>query len=228
MIKLTIPKEDRKPLIDLFLLDQAKRDAFLEIIRDPANVPSTGDFVRHLQSITKASKDEADEMVRALFTIYALMDTSHESIDSVAALLLDTFKGFDEKKIKQATPDKFLSFQDFIKNVLSLHDSLGVRAKAYRLQPEHQHLFIRSEIYSDIRPVFRPDNPDINPSAVVIVHSLKVTYRESGKKQEIYFGLDNEDLCELRDTVERAIKKHETIKGMITGCGIQCLGLEED
>ncbi len=228
MLKLSIPKEDRKPLIDLFLLDPAKREAFLEIIKDPANVPHMGDFVKHLQHMTKVNEHEAEQMILALFRIYALIDTTHETIDSLVSVFMDTFKEFDDKKVKQASDENIKSFQEFLKKMLSLHDSLGVRAKAYRLLPDQQHLFIRSEIYSDIRPVFRPDNPDIKPSAAVIIHSLKITYRESGKKQEIYLGLDSEDLQQLHDTVERGIKKHETLKTMITGCGIQCLSLEED
>lgn len=228
MLKLSIPKDDRKPLIDLFSLDPEKRDAFLEIIKDPANVPHMGDFVRHLQDIAKVNQREAEQMILALFRIYALIDITHETIDSLVSVFIDAFKEFDDKKVKQASDKNIKSFQEFLKKMLSLHDSLGVRAKAYRLLPDQQHLFIRSEIYSDIRPVFRPDNPDLKPSAAVIIHSLKITYRESGKTQEIYLGLDSEDLQKLHDTVERAIKKHETLKTMITGCGIQCLSLEED
>jgi len=228
LIKITIPKEDRAPLINLFMMDPKKRNSFLEAIKDPTNVPHAGDFIKHLQRVTKANYHEADDMISALFSIYNLFDISHETIDSLTSKFMAAFKIFDDKKVKQALPEQFNLFQEFLKKMLSLHDSLGVRAKAYRLTPEHQCLLIRSEIYSDIRCVFRPDNPDIKPSAAVIVHSLKITCREAGKKQEIYIGLDVEDLQELNNTVDRAIKKHTTLKKMITDCGIQCLSLEED
>jgi hypothetical protein len=228
LIKLTIPPEDRKPLIDLFLLDPKKRDKFLEAVKDPLNVPHTGDFIKQLQRITGASYDEANEMISALFTIYGLYDVSHENIDSIVSIFMEAFKQFDDRKVKQAPSEQFDLFRDFLKKVLSLHDSLGVRAKGYRLIPNHQRLFIRSEIYSDIRSVFRPEDPEIKPSAAVIVHSLKITYRESGRRQEIYIGLDNEDLQELNATVGRAIIKHETLKKVISDCGIQCLSLEEN
>jgi len=209
-------------------MDPKKRNTFLEAIKDPVGVPHTGDFIKHLQGVTKANYHEADDMIKALFSIYGLFDISRETVDSIVSRFMNAFKEFDDKKVKQASLEQFDLFQKFLKKMLSLHDSLGVRAKAYRLIPEHQRLFIRSEIYSDIRSVFRPDNPDIKPSAAVIVHSLKITYREAGKKQEIYIGLDTEDLQELNDTIGRAIKKHETLKKMITDCGIQCLSLEED
>lgn len=209
-------------------MDQKKRNNFLEAIKDPANVPHTSDFIKCIQGVTKANYHEANEMISALFTIYGLFDISHGTVDSIVSMFMDAFKEFDDKKVKQASLEQFDLFQDFLKKMLSLHDTLGVWSKAYRLIPEHQRLFMRSEIYSDIRSVFRPDNPDIKPSAAVIVHSLKITYREAGKKQEIYIGLDAGDLQELNDTVGRAIKKHDTLKKMIADCGIQCLSLEED
>lgn len=209
-------------------MDPKKRNSFLEAIKDPANVPHAGDFIKHLQSVTKANYHEADDMISALFSIYNLFDISNDTIESIVSRFMDTFKIFDDKRVRQALPEQFDLFKNFIKDMLSLHDSLGVRAKAYRLIPEHQRLFVRSEIYSDIRSVFRPDNPDIKPSAAVVVHSLKITYIEARNKQEIYIGLDAEDLQELHDTVGRAIKKQETLKKMITDWGIQCLSLEED
>jgi len=119
------------------------------------------------------------------------------------------------------------SFKDFFIKVLSLYDTLGVRAKSYRLMPQHQHLFLNSALYSDIRPVFKPEHPDIRPSAAVIVHSLKIIYRESGETKEIYLGLEDDDLQQLKNTIERAIKKHECLKTMITNLGIQCLEEKE-
>jgi hypothetical protein len=93
--------------------------------------------------------------------------------------------------------------------------------------PQHQNIFQRSEIYSDIRVVFRPDNVDIAPSAAVIVHSLKIRYYEDYEQKAIYFGLSDNDLRQLRDTVDRAIKKHVSLKTMIGNFGIQCLEEEE-
>ena len=43
-----------------------------------------------------------------------------------------------------------------------------------------------------------------------------------------YFGLSYNDLCQLQTTVERAIKKNECLKAMITdNLGIQCLEDED-
>ncbi|MBI5237790.1 MAG: hypothetical protein HY887_05135 [Deltaproteobacteria bacterium] len=228
MLKLAVPKDDRESIEYLFQLKQESRDAFLKAIQDPANISRLSDFTRIFREITKVDQHEADEIIRVLFNIYDSFDTSGAENEIFASALVDAFKKSAGKRVKSASEEDFKSFQEFIGRILSSHDTIGVRAKAFRLMPQHQHLFLRSELYSDIRPVFRPDDPTIRPSAAVIVHSLKIVYREDMKTKEIYLGLDDEDLQELKATIDRAISKHECLKLMISDFGIQCLGLERE
>ncbi|MCX5890934.1 MAG: hypothetical protein NTY36_16025 [Deltaproteobacteria bacterium] len=228
MLKLAVPKDDREYLEYLFQLKQEPRNAFLQAIQDPANISQLSDFTRIFQEITKVDYQKTDEIIRVLFTIYDAYDTSHEEIEAFASALVDAFKKSAGKRLKGALEEDFKSFHDFFVKILSLHDTIGVRTKALRLMPQHQHLFIRSELYSDIRPVFRPDNPSIRPSAAVIVHSLKIVYRENSETKDFYLGLDDEDLQQLKATIDRAISKHECLKLMISDFGIQCLGLESE
>jgi|GEM_PF-1087354 hypothetical protein len=229
VLKLTVPKEDREYLVHLFLLNQESRDAFLKTIQDPANISRLSDFARIFQKITKVDRHKADEIMRVLFTIYNAFDSPGTGIEAFASALVDAFKQSAGKSVKGATEKDFKSFQEFFVKILSLHDTIGVRAKAFRLMPQHQHLFIRSELYSDIRPVFRPDNPTIRPSAAVIVHSLKIVYQEGMETKDFYLGLDDyEDLQELKATIDRAISKHECLKLMISDIGIQCLERERE
>ena len=228
MLKLAVPKDDREYLDYLFQLKQESRNAFLKAIQDPANISRLSDFPRIFQEITKVDHHKADKIIRVLFTIYDSFDTSGAEIEAFASALIDAYKESAGKRVKGALEEDFKSFQEFFVKILSLHDTVGVRAKAFRLMPQHQHLFVRSELYSDIRPVFRPDNPTIRPSAAVIVHSLKIVYREGTETKDFYLGLDDDDLQQLKATIDRAILKHECLKLMISDFGIQCLGLERE
>lgn len=228
MAKFTIPEEDREAFISLFSLKPEKKKAFLEIIKVPANVLHADDFAKHFAATTGRHRKEADQLIDVLFKLYNLYDNSGEDIETNISALIDAFRDIDEKEIKKASHSDIELFRSFLREVLSLHDTLGVRAKAYRLMPQHQHVFRRSEIYSDIRAVFRPDKPEIKPSAAIIVHSLKIDYYEDYEIKALYFGLSYNDLYQLKNTVERAIKKHECLKTMIAdNLGIQCLE-EED
>ena len=228
MPKFNIPKDDWEAFIGLLSLEQKIRNTFLEIIKKSTNVPHADDFAKHYAAVTNIERKEADKIISVLFKLYNLYDTSGEDIDSNVLTLIDAIKEIDKKEIKKVSATDFELFSLFLKDILSLHDTLGVRAKAYRLMPQHQHIFRRSEIYSDIRAVFRPDKPDIKPSAAVIVHSLKIDYYEDYEEKAFYFGLSENDLRQSMNTVERAIKKHECLKRTITdNLAIQCLEEEE-
>lgn len=228
MPKFTIPREDWKAFISLFSLEPEKKKAFLEIIKEPENVPHADDFAKHYNATTGRDRKEADKTIDVLFKLYNLYDKSGKDIDSNVSMLIDSFREIDKKEVQEASTTDIELFRSFLGELLSLHDTLGVRAKAYMLMPQHQHVFRRSQIYSDIRAIFRPDKPDIKPSAAVIVHSLKIVYYENYEDKVFYLGLSDNDLHQLNSVIERAIKKHECLKTMITdNLGIQCLE-EED
>jgi len=230
VLKLSIPKGDKDYLVYLFRLKQESRDAFLKALQEAENISHLSDFARIFQEITRVHYPKALEIIRVLFTVYDSFDTSGEKIEDFASALIDAFKDSagKEKVVKDALKEDFDSFLEFFIKILSLHDIVGVRAKVFRLIPQHQQLFIRSELYSDIRPVFRHDNPSIRPSASVIVHSLKIVYREGAETKDFYLGLDEDDLQQLKATIERAILKHECLKLMISDFGMQCLRLERE
>jgi hypothetical protein len=228
MAKFNIPEEDWEAFISLFSLKPGKKKAFLEIIKDPANVPHADDFAKHFASISGKDRKEAKEVIEVLFKLYNLYDYTGEDIESIVSAVIDSFREIDRKEINKVSPTNIELFRSFIKELLLLHNTIGVRAKAYRLMPQHQHAFRRSEIYSDIRAVFRPDNPDIKPTAAVIVHSLKIDYYEDYEEKAFYFGLSINDLNQLKKSVERAIKKYNCLKTMITdNLAIQCLEDED-
>jgi len=228
MAKLTIPPKDREALVSLFLINQEKKKAFLEIIKDPENVPHADDFAKHFADTTGMDRKEADKAIYILFNLYDLYDRSGKNIEIILKDIIDFLKDTDKKEIKEASAHQIDLFKTFLRKVLTLDDTLGIRAKAYRVMLQHQNIFRRSEIYSDIRSIFRPHRPDVKPSAAVIVHSLKIDYYEDYIRKAIYFGLSFNDLHQLKNTVERAIKKHESLKTVILdNIGIQCLEEEE-
>jgi hypothetical protein len=216
MRKFTIPKEDWKAVIDLFLLEPEKKRAFLETIKDPSNVSHAKDFAKHFEAITNKEHKETENIIDVLFKLYNLYDSSGEDINTNVTAILNAISDIDKKDIKEASATDFELFSSFIKELLSLHDTFGVRAKVYRVMPQQQHIFRRSEIYSDIRAIFRPGKPEIKPSAAVIIHSLKIVYYENYETKNFFLGLSDNDLHQLKRTIDRAVKKHECLKGMIT------------
>lgn len=97
--------------------------------------------------------------------------------------------------------------------LLKVDDSLGVTAKARDVMTEHDHIFCKARILSDIRPVFS-DEPD-RASGAVIIHHLKIGYHQDHKHRDFYVALDTNDLAALKETIARAEKKSAALEAIL-------------
>jgi hypothetical protein len=64
----------------------------------------------------------------------------------------------------------------------------------------------------------------------LIVHTLKLDYRHSGRLQTVTFALDAIDLTELKQAIERAEEKARTLAAMLESAGVAMFDVakEED
>lgn len=73
---------------------------------------------------------------------------------------------------------------------------------------------------TDIRPIFHADVTE-KPGSVVIVHMLRMTERDNFQEQkDTYYALDSNDIRNLRNLIERALKKEEVLKNLMKESGI--------
>lgn len=135
----------------------------------------------------------------------------------------------ENKAVSEASESQFHAFEKFLGDVLVSHSSLGVGAKATRLMLEHERVFVLSEIFSDIRSVFAQDDVEELPVTAIITHSLKIhSHINGGRPDDIFFALDIDDLLQLKEAVDRAIRKHDTLSKMIEKLNIMQFALEDD
>lgn len=108
----------------------------------------------------------------------------------------------------------------FTANIRVVWRSRVLRAsiKAWTLISDHDKLYLSSRIFTDIRPVFEDDVAE-PMLASLVMHSLKITLRVNGKSESIYIAVDNQDLMELKNTVDRAIKKAKVVTTEIVSGG---------
>lgn len=89
--------------------------------------------------------------------------------------------------------------------------SLFVAYKAHTLVMESERLMTDVRVLTDIRPVFGQIAVD-DVLGYAISHTLKISYQDSRGSGEFYVALDSSDLLSLKETIDREIKKQETIK----------------
>ncbi|HMJ03891.1 MAG TPA: hypothetical protein VK506_13190 [Conexibacter sp.] len=104
--------------------------------------------------------------------------------------------------------------------------ALATTAIAIDLQTQHHRNFQGARIFTDLRPVFQED-VDESPSGAVIVETLQIqTWDRDGDRETLFCALDETDLLELRDVVERALKKVATLKRMLDDQGLPYFELD--
>jgi len=227
--KLKVPDKHKDAVIALLHLGGEKQSqilADLEKLDHPPRPSEIASLVR--RHVPEMSEQMGENVASLLISFYGTLDQPDRPVGSIFVDLVDAV----ERKIKESAPDvtgdDLESLRNFFKSAMELHDSVGLRAKAYRLLSRQSHIYDSGEVYTDIRPIFRPDDPKIRPSAAVLVHSLMIGYYEGNSKKSFYCALNHDDLKRLNRTVERALAKHENLSDMLTDFGMECLDLEED
>ncbi|HEV7394905.1 MAG TPA: hypothetical protein VGN86_00225 [Pyrinomonadaceae bacterium] len=94
--------------------------------------------------------------------------------------------------------------------------SVQVVAKAFDVLTEHGCTFSSARVLTDVRPVFGED-AEAPPRSAVIVHMLNIDH---GERKNFAVALDNRDIQQLIDVLERAKKKTESLKSVIASTGI--------
>lgn len=202
----------------LYQNDIQENMSFLDtLIKVPAG-SRFSDYEQKLNEVSEAPEHWNGSFLQFVFGITSLPDNSAEN-EAVIKLLMDRLKGGD--------PEKQSNFKGFISKILENQDSLGLGAKASKLQVQSERLFVYPEIFSDIRPVFSSSGASEKPEAAIIVHTLKVHTHINGGFEDIFMAMDKNDLLELKKTAERAIAKHNSLEKLLENASLKHVELGE-
>jgi hypothetical protein len=107
-------------------------------------------------------------------------------------------------------------------------DVLGTTAVATDLQTQNPRNFQSAKIVTDIRPVF-DDEVEVRPRGAVIVETLQIqTWTREGHVELIFVSMDEQDLTQLREIVDRALDKTKTLKTLLGEQDLPYFELEKE
>lgn len=223
-VSISIPERDRTSVETVFGLSSSKRQKTLDVLRLANPSLDFDDIGQRLTDEAGLKSGEARSVISVLQNTYNTAEQSGEDIAFVVSKLAEATKRYrPESKITNA---KIEQIQAFISEALS-SSSLNVTAKASRVMVQHSNVFIRAEIFSDVRGVFGAGPEPTGPQAAVIVHNLKITHGHNNEYIESYFSMDYNDIVALRATLDRAIFKHGGLEKMISAAGVSYLSNDE-
>ena len=221
MAKLKLPDAGRLALKTLASLSTEERQGLAEKIREVQPSLVAAELI---ESVTAnfASKIEVAEMVRMLLGLYYFRLSQRLSPEQIVSDVVEEMKNSEFSEPSGG----WASFKENLEVLLSIEVPLGVTSKALDVQTQHQRVFSQARIVTDLRPVFGVD-PAAKPTAAVIVHTLKIEYRESGTKRQVFIALDKNDLKELKDLLDLAEKKEASIEALLEPTNLPILAIRQ-
>jgi hypothetical protein len=202
-------------------LPDDKVDGFLTALDRAGPQFNSDDLAERLSRDLKLPRGLTHGITRGLLSIYLTRENQpiEEFLDKDVFLSLKRAEVFSEEK----TNEQWKKLRSFLITALSLESTIGATAKAGPVLTQHERIFIGARIMTDLRPIYRADLSE-KPDAALIVHMLKVSQRDYyGQKKDLYFALDSNDIALMKEVIERAEKKEETLKRIMKDSGVVIL-----
>ncbi|MDO8433200.1 MAG: hypothetical protein Q7S58_12400 [Candidatus Binatus sp.] len=159
--------------------------------------------------VTSATSEELDKLIHVLLTLNATRGHFDAPVPEFVDDVLDAMAQSGRKELV-VSADKEKEVRDRLTRLLSF-DSLRTASKAMHLRTDHERVFYYARVLTDARPVYGAD-PSSTPSAFVISHTLKLNFSKDDGFGEFFIALDKDDVEYLKDVLDRAQQKEESLK----------------
>jgi uncharacterized protein (UPF0335 family) len=211
MSSFQIPPRVKQGFVIASALDNDKRAKVIELIKASPLGTDPKDLLLLFTENLNSSEDDATELVSMIFSLIGLTENSDSTIEETTQDLIKALEELNDETLKIDS-----AFQEFLKSILSVsnNDSLNLTKKAYNLIHERDNLITDSKIITDLRPVFGgSDNDEIK--ACSILFNLRISFQKKSKldkETSVVFALDEKDLKNLKEQINRAEQKAKTIE----------------
>jgi hypothetical protein len=221
MISLSIPDRYRPGLSVLLDADQSAVNSLLSALRDVEPALSSEKLSSAIGGrIPGLSETQAADVVEFLLSMCALRAHLEATAESVARALVRAIEEANDKSLKfvAKTGDEFSEQLAALLNV----EPLSTASRAIDLLVDRTNLFQSIRILTDIRPVFG-SGVEQPPDGVLIVHTLKLMYRDGEDVREFFVSIDQSDIGKIRDALDRADLKAEQLRSILLNTGVTFL-----
>jgi hypothetical protein len=224
MSSFQIPKHYYQAVTELILLNEDQISQFKKVLQQ---LPILLSREKLISSTSKRLNDIGITHGEGIVTFIASLHSLLEEVDEdIRQQVLDDILDFVEKEpeLPSLSDENKKVFIDRLSELLEASNALNIAAKAANVITENEHVFLESRILSDIRVIFQ--NLETIPTEAVIIHNLRITYRQGDDKKEFFVALDNSDLAKLGKQILRAELKLKSIEKILRKAEVDHLSIE--
>jgi hypothetical protein len=153
--------------------------------------------------VSGVSNSDLDLILTAMVSLSVVRWSRDIPVDSFVDDVAEAISVFDRAGDSQESKER-------LRRIL-LIESLLITSKAITIFTDYQRTLHGAKILTDLRYVFK-DDPDTEPYGAVVAHLFKLTYHEDTEHKEFFVAMDDGDLEDLKDIIERAQAKARTIR----------------
>ena len=223
MARLRVPENRLEGLAKTFSLSN---ETFQALVKALSGFPITL-FPREVLSKTISNvgsipPEDSKIICESLLSLCMVRANSDKSITDFINDVIKSIHELNSDKLRLSEEEK-KNFSERFRTLLD-NESLTVSARATSLLFEYERAFHRARILTDIRPVFQ-GQADTPPNTALLVHMLRLTYHQSDERghKEFHVSMDDEDLQDLIDVLNRAKIKAKTLKKLLLASKITCI-----
>lgn len=214
MAIMRVPPMFRPPLQSLRDIPDDVFEAISEALRAAPDYSAPSALVEAVTAATGATDPELDGegLIQTLVSLRS--QTWLEDVaDEDAAILALTRDVAASPDVGIEVEDQRAAFAERLARLLDMA-SIATVASALDVVGEGERIFGSARILTDIRPVFGPE-PEQRPRAAIIVNTLKIDCFTAQGTEEFFVVLEADDLDSLKEVVDRAITKTQTVRGLL-------------
>lgn len=223
MAALKIPDRYKAGIKILAALPAPQFEGFLAAARRaPKTFTTSGEFEAWAApEVPTIPAADLSKLIYSITSLYRLPVRYGVTASKLASDVLEGARaGITDFQVVDGT-----EFVERLTALLSIESFNIVAVKAKELQTESERIFVEARILTDIRPIFGNKIED-DPTASVIVHTLKIVSHENSGHKEYFFALDADDIASLKKTMERATDKVKSLKALLDGTKLRAIDLE--
>jgi hypothetical protein len=225
MPKIRIPSSGHIAFRNLLALTE---DQFGLLLKTLTHAPAAGSRDTYWKHVSQELPDIKSEILHTitdeLFALSSARDNMGLSIDEFVRLI-------GEAAATQKDDEKVLSENEVGKlrvrlaQLLESKDSLALTSKALDVLTDAERVYYSARILTDVRPLFDESGRKIEAS--VIVHNLHIHFGKDDEHRDFFVLLDTNDVKDLRNVLDRADKKAESLQQMLRNVGLPYLAVDK-
>jgi hypothetical protein len=221
MAELRIPEKQKGGLIKLLNLSDKSLEEMISALEQVT--PQLFPEELSIEVVSKIRGVSPGDVAEILDTLLSLCFSGFHHDIQPEQLAEDVIEAMLETRMKefQLSSEKQEWFKERLIRVFKI-ETLLVVAKALGVLQDNEKTFCGARILTDVRPVFGSDT-GVAPKAAVIVHMLNISFHQEGEVKELFIAMDTADVQILREVLDRADLKSETLRSVVEKAGVKYL-----